>query len=202
VCYLDEFKNFTTDSFADILSELRKYHVGFVLSGQFLAQLHPAVRAAIIGNIGTLITFQVGHEDAAELEHVLGYPVDTLTALNRGEVVARLMQEGQAQQPFIGQTYPYLDFAFPGRRAAVLDQSRRRYGRPREIVEAKLQRWQPPANENTALMPVRRPPRPSVQVNIENFYEGDRHDPNYDAHAVVLKKLAAVGYPKLPGAGK
>ena len=58
VCYLDEFKNFTTESFADILSELRKYHVGFVLSGQFLAQMRKPVRDAIIGNVGTIIAFQ------------------------------------------------------------------------------------------------------------------------------------------------
>src|SRR5205823_12325176 len=105
VCYLDEFKNFTTESFADILSELRKYHVGFVLSGQFLAQMRPSVRAAIIGNIGTLIAFQLGHEDAAELEPALGYNVDALTSLSRGQVVAHLTREGEAPETFTAYTH-------------------------------------------------------------------------------------------------
>ena len=64
--------DFTTESFADILSELRKYHAAFVISGQFLAQMRPSVRAAIIGNIGTLIAFQLGHDDAGELQPSLG----------------------------------------------------------------------------------------------------------------------------------
>jgi hypothetical protein len=141
VCYLDEFKNFTTESFADILSELRKYHVGFVLSRQFLAQMRPSVRAALIGNVGTLVTFQLGHEDAAGLEPALSYNVDTLTSLSRGQVVARLISDGEAPEPFIAYTYPELGRRYNGRRAAVLDQSRRRYGRRREIVEKKLERW-------------------------------------------------------------
>jgi len=141
VCYLDEFKNFTTESFADILSELRKYRVGFVLSGQFLAQLRPSVRAAIIGNVGTLITFQVGHEDAAELEPALGYNVDTLTSLSRGEVVARLIKNGEAEETFIGGTYPEFGRRWEDRREMVREQSRRRYGRRREVVEAKHERW-------------------------------------------------------------
>ena len=142
VCYLDEFKNFTTESFADILSELRKYHVGFVLSGQFLAQMRPSVRAAIIGNVGTLIVFQLGHEDAAELEPVFApHGVDTLTGLNRGQVAVRLTTNGEAQDPFIGETFPELGRRYEGRRAAVLDQSGRRYGCRREIVEEKFDRW-------------------------------------------------------------
>src|SRR3954454_747746 len=107
LCYLDEFKNFTTESFADILSELRNYHVGFVMSGQFLAQIRPSVRAAIIGNVGTLIAFQVGHDDAEELAPVFEHPnIDTLTGLDRGLVTVRLTLNGAAQQPFVGHTVP------------------------------------------------------------------------------------------------
>src|SRR5215213_3892724 len=134
LCYLDEFKNFTTESFADILSELRKYHVGFVMSGQFLAQIRPSVRAAIIGNVGTLVAFQVGHDDAEELAPVFEHPnIDTLTGLNRGEVAIKLTQNGQAQQPFLGYTYTQVGKAYEGRRAVVLEQSHRRWGRPRTL---------------------------------------------------------------------
>src|SRR5215213_7445932 len=91
VSYLDEFKNFTTDSFADILSELRKYHVGFVLSGQFLSQMSKPIRDAIIGNAGTIIAFQNGLDDAEVLAPVFEHPsIDTLTGLNRGEIAIKL----------------------------------------------------------------------------------------------------------------
>jgi hypothetical protein len=142
LCYLDEFKNFTTESFADILSELRKYHVGFVMSGQFLAQIRPSVRAAIIGNIGTLIAFQVGHDDAEELAPVFEHEnIDTLTGLSRGEVAVRLTRSGQAQPPFVGHTIPEIGRQYADRRGVISERSRRLYGQPREVIERKLERW-------------------------------------------------------------
>ena len=142
VCYLDEFANFTTDSFANILSELRKYHVGFVLSGQFLAQQRPSVRAALIGNLGALVAFQLGHEDAGELAPILDpYGIEALTWLGRGQVAVRISTEGNVAVPFIGETFPEIGYRYAGRRPAVLAQSRRRYGTPRARVEARLERW-------------------------------------------------------------
>lgn len=142
VCYLDEFHNFSTDSFAQILSELRKYHTGFVLSGQFLAQQRPSVRAAIIGNMGTLAAFQLGHEDADELAPVFApYGFDTLTRLSRGQVAVRMTREGEAQEPFLGYTYAEAGRRYDGRRQAVLEQSRRRHGTRREVVEKRIERW-------------------------------------------------------------
>ena len=148
VCYLDEFHNFTTDSFAQILSELRKYHVGFVLSGQFLAQQRPSVRAALIGNVGTLLAFELGHEDADELAPVFNpYGVETLTRLRCGEVAVQVTRNGEAQEPFLGYTLPDAGRRYDGRRQAVLAQSRRRYGRPREVVEERISRWMRPATD-------------------------------------------------------
>jgi hypothetical protein len=142
LCYLDEFKNFTTESFADILSELRKYHVGFVMSGQFLAQIRPAVRAAIIGNIGTLIAFQVGHDDAEELAPVFEHSnIDILTSLDRGEIAVRLTRSGKAQPPFVAHTVPDIGRQYANRRALISERSHRLYGRPREVIERKLERW-------------------------------------------------------------
>jgi energy-coupling factor transporter ATP-binding protein EcfA2 len=142
VCYLDEFSNFTTDSFANILSELRKYHVGFVLSGQFLAQQRPSVRAAIIGNLGALVAFQLGHDDADELAPVLHpYGIEALTWLGRGQVAVRISTDGNVAVPFLGETFPEIGARFDDQRRAVLEQSRRRYGTPRQVVEARLERW-------------------------------------------------------------
>jgi energy-coupling factor transporter ATP-binding protein EcfA2 len=142
LCYLDEFKNFTTESFADILSELRKYHVGFVMSGQFLAQIRPSVRAAIIGNVGTLIAFQVGHNDAEEIAPVFEHPnIDILTGLDRGEIAVRLTQSGKAQPPFVAHTVPDICRQYANRRALISERSRRLYGQSRKVIERKLERW-------------------------------------------------------------
>ena len=64
-CYLDEFQNFTTLSVANMLSELRKYRIGMIVVHQYLEQLDPAVRHAVLGNTGTLISFRLGPKDAS-----------------------------------------------------------------------------------------------------------------------------------------
>jgi hypothetical protein len=196
VCYLDEFKNFTTDSFADILSELRKYHVGFVLSGQFLAQMSKPIRDAIIGNAGTLIAFQNGFDDAEVLAPVFEHPnIDTLTGLNRGEIATKLTVDGQVQPPFMAHTYREIGRRYEGHRSAVLEQSRRRWGRPRALIEDKLAKWSRGHEHVTPPTPIKkpRPVSPRVLVNIQNYYENETSNrPRYDAHAAVLKKIADI----------
>ena len=119
-----------------------KYHVAFVLSGQFLAQIRPSVRAAVIGNIGALVAFQLGHDDADELAPVFDpYGVEALTWLDRGQVAVRISTGGNVAVPFKGVTFPEIGGRFDDQRRAVLEQSRRRYGTPRRVVEARLQRW-------------------------------------------------------------
>jgi len=79
--YLDEFQNFTTLSLANMLSELRKYRVNLILAHQYLAQLDPEVRDAILGNVGTTISFRVGLSDAEILEKEF-YPEFSASDLN------------------------------------------------------------------------------------------------------------------------
>jgi type IV secretory pathway TraG/TraD family ATPase VirD4 len=63
--YIDEFQNFATDSFATILSEARKYKLSLIVANQYTSQLNETIRDAIFGNIGTIISFTLGHDDAA-----------------------------------------------------------------------------------------------------------------------------------------
>ncbi|MGH6930799.1 MAG: hypothetical protein ACREEE_00040 [Dongiaceae bacterium] len=72
--YADEFQNFATDSFASILSEARKWRLFLALAHQFLGQLPPLLRQAVIGNAGTLIAFRLGAEDAPLIADELGHP--------------------------------------------------------------------------------------------------------------------------------
>jgi hypothetical protein len=141
VCYLDEFHNFVTDSFESILSEARKYHLSLVTAGQYLDQASPALQAAIFGNVGSLVSFRVGHTDAEVLSAEMApYSAETLRELGRGEVCARITRDDQPTQPFIGKTFAEAGRRY-GRGDIVIEQSRRRYGRRRVVVEDRISRW-------------------------------------------------------------
>lgn len=100
--YLDEFQTFTTMSVAEMLAELRKYHVGLVLAHQYLAQLDPPIREAILGNVGTLLTFRVGPADARVFAPLLGngLTVEDLVRLPNHHLYARLLVEGMPAPAF------------------------------------------------------------------------------------------------------
>jgi type IV secretory pathway TraG/TraD family ATPase VirD4 len=106
--YVDEFQNFTTLSFANMMAELRKFGVGLTLANQHLHQLEPDIRHAVLGNAGTLIAFRVGAEDAGflarEFEPVFGRE-DLLNLPNRRFYV-RLMIDGTPSKPFSGTLIP------------------------------------------------------------------------------------------------
>jgi len=153
VAYLDEFHNFTTDAFASILAEARKYRLSIVAGHQYLAQIDPDIRAAVFGNIGTLISFQLGHDDAEELAGEFApYVANSLTGLHRGEVCVRTVMGGMTGEPFFGRTIPEVGWAY-GRRAKVIEQSRRRWGRRREEVEGKIGRWNAQNSKRRILPP-------------------------------------------------
>ena len=139
--YIDEFHNFTTRAFASALSEVRKYRLSLVLAHQYLNQLDDAIRDAVIGNCGSLITFKVGSMDAQVLARELTpMCAETLVDLGQYEVCAKLLESGESGQPFIAKTLPPLDY-FHGRRDVVCRRSRRHFTRPRAEVEGKISRW-------------------------------------------------------------
>ena len=104
--YLDEFQNFTNLSLVTMLSELRKFKIGMTLAHQYLQQLEEAIRFAILGNVGTLITFRVGTEDAPFLEKMM-YPkfeVDDFINLPNYFIYLKLMIDGKPSKPFSANT--------------------------------------------------------------------------------------------------
>lgn len=140
--YIDEFQNFTTDSFAAILSEARKYRLCLTLCHQYLDQLRPEVRAAVFGNVGSMVVFRVGQRDAELLQQELGSSVapTELLDLQPHEVAARLLEHGVAGDAFRGFTLPPLA-PIHCRRQAIVRSSRERFTRPRQLVEDKIRRW-------------------------------------------------------------
>jgi Type IV secretion-system coupling protein DNA-binding domain len=104
--YVDEFPCFTTTSFAGMLSEMRKYHVGLVLAHQNLDQLDESLRSAVLGNVGTMIAFRVGLSDAEVLEKEF-YPefsANDLVNLPNYHIYLRLMIDGVMSRPFSAVT--------------------------------------------------------------------------------------------------
>lgn len=106
--YLDEFHNFTTQSLTFMLSELRKYRLALVLCHQFLTQLTPNMRDAILGNVGTIIVFRIGAFDAEFLspEFAPEIKVNDFTSLANYHIYLRLMIDGKISRPFSAVTLP------------------------------------------------------------------------------------------------
>ncbi len=142
--YIDEFQNFTTESFANILSEARKYRLNLIMAHQYIEQLGDKVKAAVFGNIGTLIVFRVGAADAEELikEFEPIFTEEDLVNLPKFEFVIKLMIDGVASEPFSARGLPPLSFEEKtGNREKVIRVSRERYAKSREVVEDKIHRW-------------------------------------------------------------
>lgn len=143
--YLDEFQNFTTDSIGTILSEARKYRLDLNLTHQFIEQLDEKIREAVFGNVGTMISYRVGVEDAEFLEKQF-QPVFTdydLVNLERFTAIAKVLLHNTPQRPFTLKIPPPPAGGSVEAREAVRSLSRERYGRPKDVVEAEiLQRFQ------------------------------------------------------------
>lgn len=104
--HVDEFQNFTTLAVADMLSELRKYRVGMTMAHQYLYQLEPDIRHAVLGNAGTVISFRLGAEDAGYISREFGegFDVGDLINLPNRHIYLRLMIDGQPSKPFSATT--------------------------------------------------------------------------------------------------
>ena len=152
--YVDEFQNFATDSFATILSEARKYKLNLTMANQYIAQMSEEVCAAVFGNVGSLVSFQVGIDDAKILseqfdeERVL--PLN-LASLPKYKVYNRIMIDGITSEVFSGDTLPppkiICDESPEMRMAKIRNFSRQRYAKPRSVVEDKIIRWTRPEKD-------------------------------------------------------
>lgn len=141
--YVDEFQNFATDSFATILSEARKYRLTLTIANQYLAQMDDGTREAVFGNVGSLLTFQVGASDAETLAAQLGADVtpQDLLALPRFTAYARLLIDGMPSRPFSMETLPSPPpRAAPNRSDIVRRTSRHRFAQPAKLVSAEIAR--------------------------------------------------------------
>lgn len=140
--YVDEFQNFATEAFANILSEARKYRLSLILAHQYIEQLEEHVRSAIFGNVGTIVCFRVGASDAEFLtkEFLPQFNEEDLVNLDQFEMYVKLMIDGVTSEPFSARGLMPLS-RIEGNRDKIIRFCRERYGAPRQIVEEKIARW-------------------------------------------------------------
>ncbi len=143
--FIDEFQNFSTDAFASILAEARKYRSCLILSHQYIDQLSLPIRQAVFGNAGTLISFRIGYADAEIMEKEFGHavPATSIADLNRYEAVVKLLDDGANKEPFRAKTLPPIENRV-GRKDKLIARSRQRFAMRRSVIEDKLNRWMKP----------------------------------------------------------
>lgn len=140
--YVDEFQNFATPSFANILSEARKYRLSLIMAHQYVKQLDEVVGDAVFGNVGTIVAFRVGGPDAEVLakEFSPTFTEEDIVNLPKFHIFLKLMIDGVASQPFSANTMGPIGSS-TGSAERVVRVSRERYTEPRQKVEEKIARW-------------------------------------------------------------
>ena len=140
--YVDEFQNLTTDTFASLLSESRKYGLGIHLTNQYFAQLPLKIQNAILGNIGTMLAFEVGVEEVASLRKIV-HPMTKEDFLNlkRFNFYIKLMIDGKTSEAFSGTSLPPASEVYPGNADQIKLINRLAYAAPRRLIEEQVKNY-------------------------------------------------------------
>lgn len=138
--YVDEFQNFSTESFANILSEARKYRLNLILAHQYIEQLHEKVRPAVFGNVGTIVCFRIGAEDAEflEKEFLPYFMAQDLVNLAKRNIYVKLLIDGVASRPFSATTLDSPELPVQSCKDVIIENTRQRFATKRETVEQKI----------------------------------------------------------------
>jgi hypothetical protein len=160
--YVDEFQNFATDTFAEILSEARKYRLNLTLAHQYMGQLSDTVRKTVFGNVGSMISFRVGAEDAAILSAEYNPVFNERDIINLGvrEFYTKMSVNGELREPFSGFTLDAPQIVHDYTKE-IIDWSRSQYCIPRKNVEEMLAKWDEAASA---------PPK-KEEMNVEEQFE-------------------------------
>ena len=161
--YVDEFQNFATDTFAEILSEARKYRLNLTIAHQYMGQLSDVVRTTVFGNIGSMVSFRVGAEDAAILEGEFTPVFKVRDIINLGvrEFYTKMSVNGELREAFSGRTLSVPPVT-NDLTQEIIAASRAKYCTPRAEVEDILARWDESASAA---------PAPEEIAQIEEKFE-------------------------------
>lgn len=141
--YVDEFQSFANATFADILSEARKYKLNLTIAHQYIEQMEEEVRNAVFGNVGTIIAFRVGPFDAEVLETVFTPRFLAADIVNLGfaQIYLSLMIDGIGSQPFSAVTLPPIVPGATSYKDMAISESRRQFAAVRAPVEETINAW-------------------------------------------------------------
>lgn len=141
--YVDEFQNFANESFADILSEARKYKLNLLIAHQYVEQMEEEVRNAVFGNVGTTVAFRVGPFDAEVLETIFTPQFTATDVVNLGfaQIYLTLMIDGVGSPPFSATTMAPFDPPPSSWVIEILAMSRKQFTKPRAEIEETIRVW-------------------------------------------------------------
>jgi len=157
--YVDEFQNFATESFTNILSEARKYRLALILGHQYISQMDETVRDAVFGNVGTIVTFRVGADDAEYLEKEFtpDFTAEDLVNLPKYNIYLKLMIDGVAGPGFSAETLPPLPVLEQSNKEKIIKVSRETDGTSRKVIEEKIAKWTGTISAPNAEEPASKP---------------------------------------------
>ena len=169
--YVDEFQNFANETFAEILSEARKYKLNLVIAHQYIEQMEEEVRDAVFGNVGTTVVFRVGPFDAEMLETIFmpKFTKEDVVVLDKRQVYLTLMIDGVGSAPFSAVTIPPIEAPPVSYRERVIAESRAQFTAPRagvesviieELAASAMSEVPPDARMKKKPYPASRPPTP------------------------------------------
>lgn len=141
--YVDEFQNFATDSFANILSQARKFALNLIIAHQYVSQMEETVQDAVFGNVGTIVALRVGAPDAEVLEKEFApvFTANDLVNLAKWTMYLKLMIDGVAPPPFSANTLPPLPRPELSYKEDIIKESRQQYAHPVAEVEKQIAEW-------------------------------------------------------------
>lgn len=141
--YVDEFQSFANESFADILSEARKYKLNLTIAHQYVEQMSEEVRAAVFGNVGTMITFRVGAYDAEILEKEFApqFTAEDLVNLGKYQMYLKLMIDEVSSNPFSASSLPPFPEPVISYKKEIIESSRERFTVKKAEIESSIQKW-------------------------------------------------------------
>lgn len=184
--FVDEFQSFANESFADILSEARKYKLALTIAHQYIEQMPDEVRAAVFGNVGTMISFRVGAFDAEVLEKEFApvFTAEDIVNLGFAQIYLKLMINGIASHPFSAITLPPIKPPQQSPREQVIATSRQQFAQPRAEVETAINEWYGPSEPEPTPAPKkpegrehRAPQREFTPRHIDDRRKTERRHP-------------------------
>ncbi|MCA9355367.1 type IV secretion system DNA-binding domain-containing protein [Candidatus Kaiserbacteria bacterium] len=193
--YVDEFQSFANATFADILSEARKYHLNLIIAHQYIEQMEESVRNAVFGNVGTTIAFRVGPFDAEVLETVFAPRFEATDLVNLGfaQIYLTLMIDGIGSQPFSASTLPPVALPRVSCREMVINSSRKVYAKDRVSVEKLVDELHTPERPEPA--PKKNfNEKPTGNYQGKNSLPADKNNTNTQSSSVIRQNRTDISH--------